>query len=296
MNIVIGKLTRIASCITVRVQHLHLVEKMPLNKKPPQKFKKSDKNSDEESSEDEEHPLAGLKIDDQLPPPYEPHLNGRRLVLAERGENPVIWMEIHALGGGRARGGGSTKPVNLGRLYFELRNDLCPVTVQNFLTLITGKNGWGADGVHYSYKGNRIHRIVKGVLFESGDLLDQKGNCSRSIYNKGGLFKDENYIFRHAGPGCLSMCSRGPDTNGSLFQVCFTCNPYLDDKHVVFGCLAEDESYDVLSSINRYGSDSGTPQEEIRIADCGVAFPLPLSEAELKKQEEKERMRKLLNK
>lgn len=269
---------------------------MPLNKKPPEKFRKKDKGSDESSSEDEEHPLAGIKIDDQLPPPYQPSVNGRRLVLAERGENPVVWLEVHALGGGTARGGGSTKPVNLGRMYFELRNDLCPVTVQNFLTLITGKNGWGADGVHYHFKGNRIHRIVKGVLMESGDLLDQRGNCSRSIYNKGGLFRDENFIFRHTGPGCLSMCSRGPDTNGSLWQVSFTCNPDLDDKYVVFGCLAEDESYDVLSAINRYGSDSGMPTEDLRIADCGVAFPLPLSETEQKKKDEQDRMRALLNK
>ena len=29
---------------------------MPLNKKPPVKFKKKDKGSDESSSEDEEHP------------------------------------------------------------------------------------------------------------------------------------------------------------------------------------------------------------------------------------------------
>lgn len=267
---------------------------MPLNKKPPAKYKKKENSSDESEHEDV-HPLAGLKINDHMPPPYEPDLKGTRIQLAERGENPVIWMEIHALGGGPARGGGTTKPVNLGRLYFELRNDLLPCTVQNFLTLITGKNGWGADGVHYHYKGNRIHRILKGVLWQSGDLLDQRGNCSRSIYNKGGLFKDENYILRNTGPGCLSMCTRGPDTNGSLFQVAFTANPDLNDKYVVFGCLAEDESYNVLSAINRYGTDSGMPTEELRIADCGVAFPLPLSEAEQKKKDEQDRMRALLN-
>jgi cyclophilin family peptidyl-prolyl cis-trans isomerase len=269
---------------------------MPLNKKPPSRGNATKKDSSDESSEDEAHPLAGLKIEDHMPAPYQPDTKGRRLVLADRSENPVIWMEFHALGGGPARGGGTTKPVNLGRLYFELRNDLCPCTVQNFLTLVTGKNGWGADGVHYHYKGNRVHRILKGILMESGDLLDQRGNCSRSIYNKGGLFKDENYLLRHTGPGCISMCNRGPDTNGSLFQVCLTANPDLDNKYVVFGCLAEDESYNVLSAINRYATDSGRPTEELRIADCGVAFPLPLSEQAQKKKDEEDRMRALLNK
>ena len=70
---------------------------MPLNKKPPAKFKKKEHSSDE-SEEEEVHPLAGLKVDDQLPPPYVPDLKGTRLVLAERGENPVVWIEIHALG------------------------------------------------------------------------------------------------------------------------------------------------------------------------------------------------------
>ena len=65
----------------------------------------------------------------------------------------------------------------MGKLHFELRNDLCPVACGNFLTLITGKNGWGADGVNYHYKGSRIHRIKKGTLWEAGDLLDQRGNC-----------------------------------------------------------------------------------------------------------------------
>ena len=55
-----------------------------------------------------------------------------------------------------------------------------------------------ADGVLYHYKGTRIHNITKDVLFQAGDLLDEKGNCSRSIFNQGGLFRDENYILRYS--------------------------------------------------------------------------------------------------
>lgn len=111
------------------------------------------------------------------------------------------------------------------------------------------------------------------MLFQSGDLLDQKGSCSRSVYHDGSYFRDENFILRHTGPGCLSYCNRGPDTNGSLFQVSFTQNADLDEKHVVFGCLASDDSYECLSKINLYGTAHGEPLEELRIADCALVYP-----------------------
>lgn len=148
-------------------------------------------------------------------------------------------------------------------------------------------------------------------MLQGGDLLDQRGNCSRSIFANGSLFRDENYIFRqakveneayhlssckfrHTGAGCISYCNRGPDTNGSLFQVtnelsklCEIChastsqvvfreNKDLDEKYVVFGCLASSESYDVLGEINsQFGTETGEPMEELRISNCGIAFPDP---------------------
>lgn len=78
--------------------------------------------------------------------------------------------------------------------------------------------------------------------------------------------------FRHTGPGCISYCNRGPDTNGSLFQVVLRQNVDLDGHFVVFGCLASDESYEVLGVINSFGTESGEPTEGIRITDCGIAY------------------------
>ena len=198
---------------------------------------------------------------------------GTKVDIMSRKENPVVFIEIMAAGGRRLRDGSITLPENLGRLYFELRNDIAPVACANFLGLITGKNGYGRDGVCYHFKGVRIHRVIRNLYFQSGDLLDEQGNCSRSILNSGGLFRDENFILRHTGPGCLSMCNRGPDTNGSLFQVTFVENTDLDNKSVVFGCLTTDDSYECLSRINSYGTAHGEPLEELRIVDCGKVFP-----------------------
>lgn len=278
------------SCSTPRKTDI-----MSLRKKPHLKFEKKENSSDEEEKT-EKDPLAGLKLDDALPPVYKPHRPGHdRTQMGERGENPIVWLEVQSFGGGRGRGGGVTIPRNLGKLHFELRNDLVPVACANFLTLITGKIGWGQDGVNYHYANSRLHRILKGVLWEAGDLLDQRGNCSRSIYNKGGLFQDENFILRHTGPGCLSMCNRGADTNGSLFQVTFQAIPEFDNKFVVFGCLADDESYRTLSRINTFGTDHGMPTEEVRITDCGVAYPYPVS-AEEKEKAEARRLKEIQDK
>lgn len=106
----------------------------------------------------------------------------------------------------------------------------------------------------------------------TGDLLDEGGNFSMSIY--GGLFQDENFILRHTGPGCLSMCNRGPNTNGSIFQVSFRELPLCDDRFVVFGSLASDQSFITLQLINNLSTDSGTPKETLTIVDCGMAYPL----------------------
>jgi len=213
-----------------------------------------------------------MLLNDLLGLPYMPEQKGS-VAGADRNENPIVFFEVSAGGGRKLKNGETTQPQVLGRMYIELRKDIVPVAAGNFMALCSGIRGRGEDGVNYHYKGTRIHRIVKDMLFQSGDLLDSKGECSRSIYNHGGLFRDESFVLRHTGAGVFSYCNRGPDTNGSLFQVSFTQTQDLDDKYVVFGCLADKASYDTLHKINSYGTPWGEPKEEIRISDCGIAYP-----------------------
>lgn len=223
------------------------------------------------SNEDDEYDK--MFASDLLGLPYMPANRGSSGVsYSSRDDNPVVFLEISTCGGRKLKKGNFSQPQILGRLHFELRADVVPVAAANFLALVSGQKGVGEDGVNYHYKGLRIHRIVKDLLFQSGDLLDSKGDCSRSIYNNGGLFLDENFILRNTGSGCISYCNRGPDTNGSLFQVSFIQNFDLDGHYVVFGCLASKESYETLFKINSYGTESGEPTEEIRIYDCGIAY------------------------
>ncbi|RHY02032.1 hypothetical protein DYB25_011953 [Aphanomyces astaci] len=70
------------------------------------------------------------------------------------------------------------------------------------------------------------------------------------------------------------MVNAGPDTNGSQFYICFTAAPWLDNKHVVFGALLGESSFETLAKLHGLAaSESGRPLDVVRIANCGQLFP-----------------------
>eukprot|EP01039_Chlorochromonas_danica_P001283 gene1283-1401_t len=220
----------------------------------------------------EEDGIERMLALDLMKPAYNPpSASSTAGFVGDREDNPVVFLEISAAGGRRLPSGEISSPRVIGTLYFELRKDLLPVAATNFLELCAGSKGLCEDGINYHYKNTSIHRIIKNSMFQGGDLLGMDGECSKSIFD-GRYFRDENFLFRHTGPGCISYCNRGPDTNGSLFQVTFRKMPDLDEQYVVFGCLADKQSFEVLRLINRLGSASGEPLEQVSISDCGIAY------------------------
>eukprot|EP00640_Fibrocapsa_japonica_P007602 CAMPEP_0113938942 /NCGR_PEP_ID=MMETSP1339-20121228/5349_1 /TAXON_ID=94617 /ORGANISM="Fibrocapsa japonica" /LENGTH=155 /DNA_ID=CAMNT_0000942285 /DNA_START=129 /DNA_END=596 /DNA_ORIENTATION=- /assembly_acc=CAM_ASM_000762 len=154
----------------------------------------------------------------------------------------------------------------------ELRCDIVPVTGENFKALCTGERGNAADGTRLHFKGSSFHRIVKDYLIQGGDLVSGDGtNNMFSIF--GDPFPDENFILQHTGPGILTMNNSGPDSNGSQFFITLVETPWLNDRHVAFGCLVDQQSFDVLRKMEAVGHDCGRPSQTVIIADCGQVYP-----------------------
>ena len=66
------------------------------------------------------------------------------------------------------------------------------------------------------------------------------------------------------------MANAGPGTNGSQFFVTTVKTPWLDGKHVVFGQVADQKSWELVKKIEGYGASSGKPSAKVVIADCGT--------------------------
>jgi cyclophilin family peptidyl-prolyl cis-trans isomerase len=81
---------------------------------------------------------------------------------------------------------------------------------------------------------------------------------------------DENFTYYHQGGGVLSLANSGPNTNGSQFFLTTVTTSWLDGKHVVFGVVADEKSWELVKAIESLGSDSGKTRKKIVISGSGI--------------------------
>lgn len=157
----------------------------------------------------------------------------------------------------------ATIKTNYGDLNIKLFPEEAPKTVANFIAL--AKDGY--------YDGVIFHRIIKDFMIQGGDPTGT-GMGGSSIY--GDRFEDEFTMNLFNVRGALSMANAGPNTNGSQFFIVQNSSlpyaakelerggwpapiaayyvenggtPHLDQRHTVFGQLADEASYAVLDTI-----------------------------------------------
>merc|ERR1712080_119023 len=150
-----------------------------------------------------------------------------------------------------------------GTITMELFDEVVPRTVANFVALASGQNRQG-----FTYKNSIFHRIIPDFMLQGGDFERFDGTGGQSIYGR--KFDDENFSIKHASPGLLSMANSGPNTNGAQFFITTVETPWLDGKHVVFGRVDDQESFNVVKRIEALGSRDGKPSKTVTITDSRV--------------------------
>ena len=119
-----------------------------------------------------------------------------------------------------------------GDIVVELFAKQVPNTVNNFVFL--AREGF--------YDNITFHRVIADFMSQGGD----PEGTGRG--GPGYQFADEfDASLRHDKPGILSMANAGPNTNGSQFFITHVPTPHLDDKHSIFGQVAE--GMDVVLSL-----------------------------------------------
>lgn len=128
--------------------------------------------------------------------------------------------------------------TSMGEFRAQLREDLVPVTAQNFIDLTDDE----------FYDDFIFHRVISNFMNQDG--------CPNGdgTGGPGYTFDDEFHPdLRHDEPGILSMANSGPNTNGSQYFITVVPTAWLDDLHAVFGKVID--GLDVVYAISEVETD-----------------------------------------
>ena len=150
--------------------------------------------------------------------------------------------------------------TNRGDITLNLFPNHAPETVANFVGLAEGtkeyRDDTGRSGERY-YDGLTFHRVIDGFMIQGG--------CPRGD-GRGGpgfQFKDEFHPeLQFDRPYLLAMANAGPGTNGSQFFITVGKTPHLNNRHTIFGEVADQSSRDVVDAIATTRTGAGDQPTE----------------------------------
>lgn len=143
----------------------------------------------------------------------------------------------------------ATLKTNYGDIEVRLLPNHAPKTVKNFVELAEGKREWtdpatGQKTNKPLYDGTVFHRVISGFMIQGGDPL---GNGTGGPgYQFGDEFHPDLSFNK---PYLLAMANAGPGTNGSQFFITVGAPDWLNNKHTIFGEVADAASQKVVDSI-----------------------------------------------
>ena len=139
--------------------------------------------------------------------------------------------------------------TNHGDITINLFENHAPKTVENFVGLATGAKEYadpttGDATTGKFYDGLIFHRIIDGFMIQGGCPLGR--GTGGPGYQFGDEFHPELQFDR---PHLLALANAGPGTNGSQFFITVAPTPHLNNRHTIFGEVADDESKAVVDAI-----------------------------------------------
>jgi peptidyl-prolyl cis-trans isomerase A (cyclophilin A) len=143
----------------------------------------------------------------------------------------------------------ATLHTNAGPIRLELFPNHAPKTVRNFVDLAEGNREYtdprtGQPGSGPYYDGTVSHRVISGFMVQMGDPTGTgRGGPG---YKFGDEFHPE---LRFDRPYLLAMANAGPGTNGSQFFITVSPTPHLNNRHTIFGQVADEDSAKVVDAI-----------------------------------------------
>jgi peptidyl-prolyl cis-trans isomerase A (cyclophilin A) len=160
----------------------------------------------------------------------------------------------------------ATLHTNAGPIRLELFPNHAPKTVRNFIDLAEGNREYtdprtGQPGSGPYYDGTISHRVISGFMVQMGDPT----GTGRG--GPGYKFADEFHPdLRFDRPYLLAMANAGPGTNGSQFFITVSPTPHLNNRHTIFGQVADEESVKVVDAIaNTPTGPSDRPLQDVVI-------------------------------
>ena len=151
----------------------------------------------------------------------------------------------------------ATLKTNRGDIVVQLFPNHAPATVKNFVGLAEGTQEYavaqtGKKTGDRFYDGLTFHRIIPNFMIQGGCPL------GTGTGGPGYTFKDEFHPeLSFDRPYLLAMANAGPGTNGSQFFITTAKTDWLNNRHTIFGEVADEESRKVVDAISATPTGAG---------------------------------------